>query len=285
MYHMKNILSFEKELILPKCMYPLKNPIEATEKVTDINISEQVTKFLKKMPNTHLLDLEERQDKLLHKLDILYERIKTISSFCKLENHQEPIYKSVANNKPDDIVIILNVETLPWFLNIFLKSVGTINVSWHILSTVPQAKVIKIQDFFKKFQHLYRLQKDAKINFRLIFKHMAKTQIKVSSLSLPIRGTVSIIRYLCLIYKDIVPYDYNNHEVDGLLDIFFQIESTSDKSRQTIISKIFMYSDTWIFNNNFSIVDLAAFNIIKQMPHGYRLVPKKWFSDCENIIL
>ncbi|XP_050345727.1 aminoacyl tRNA synthase complex-interacting multifunctional protein 2-like isoform X2 [Nymphalis io] len=278
MYQMKNILTFENEIVLPKCMYPLKNPIEVSEKVNDINISEQ------KMPNTHLLDLEERQDKLLQKLDILYERIKTISSFCTLENQQGPINKSVAYDKPDDIVLILNVETLPWFLNIFLKTVSSINVSWHILSTVPPGKAKKIKDFFIKFQELYQLKKDAKINFRLIFKHMAKPQMKLSSLSLPIRGTVSIIRYLCLIYKDIVPYEYNNQEVDELLDIFNQIEFTSDENRQTIISKLFLYCDTWILNDNFSIVDLAAFNIIKLMPNGYKFVTKKWLQDCENLI-
>lgn len=31
-------------------------------------------------------ELEERQDLLLKKLDILYEKIKTISSYCKLSN-------------------------------------------------------------------------------------------------------------------------------------------------------------------------------------------------------
>lgn len=45
------------------------------------------------MPNNQLLDLEERQDKLLQKLDILYERIKTISSLCTIKNQHETINK------------------------------------------------------------------------------------------------------------------------------------------------------------------------------------------------
>lgn len=44
---MKNIISFEEEIVLPKCMYRLKNPIDINEKDTEINISDQVTKFLK----------------------------------------------------------------------------------------------------------------------------------------------------------------------------------------------------------------------------------------------
>lgn len=47
MYHMKNIISFENEIVLPKCMYTIKNLIEVSENVTDIKICEQVTKFLK----------------------------------------------------------------------------------------------------------------------------------------------------------------------------------------------------------------------------------------------
>lgn len=35
-----------------------------------------------KMPANQLVDLENRQDKLLKQLDILYERIQKISSLC-----------------------------------------------------------------------------------------------------------------------------------------------------------------------------------------------------------
>lgn len=37
------------------------------------------------MPTNQLIDLEDRQDKLLLKLDILYERIKNISDLCKIK--------------------------------------------------------------------------------------------------------------------------------------------------------------------------------------------------------
>lgn len=48
MYHMKNIVSQEQPIILPKCMYHIRNPIEQCIKdESEINISDQVIKFLK----------------------------------------------------------------------------------------------------------------------------------------------------------------------------------------------------------------------------------------------
>lgn len=72
--------------------------------------------------------------------------------------------------EPQEIVIISNPENLPWFLNIFLKHIKTINVSWHIHSSVPNAKVAKVKAFFKKFQQLYQLKPESNINLRLIYK-------------------------------------------------------------------------------------------------------------------
>lgn len=75
-------------------------------------------------------------------------------------------------------MLILNSENLPWFLNVFLKGAQTLNVSWHIHSTVPSAKVTKVEDFFKKFQDLYKFQTDSKVNFRLIFKGKCLSVLK-----------------------------------------------------------------------------------------------------------
>lgn len=285
MYHMKSIISFENEIVLPKCMYTIKNLIEVSENVTDIKICEQVTKFLKKMPNNQLLDLEERQDKLLQKLDILYERIKTISSLCTVKNQHESTNKIATNISPEEVVLILNSENLPWFLNVFLKGAQTLNVSWHIHSTVPSAKVTKVEDFFKKFQYLYKFQTDSKVNFRLIFKDSTAVELKLSTLGVPIKGTVNILRYLCLTYPNIVPYDYTNYEVDGLLDMCYQIETSSDKNKLNLIPKLFKNDVKWIFKSQFSIVDVAVFNIIKQLQNGTKYVPQQWFNDCEKIVL
>lgn len=48
MYRMKKIINYDDEIVLPKCMYRIKNPNEflKTDDV-NINISEQVIKFLK----------------------------------------------------------------------------------------------------------------------------------------------------------------------------------------------------------------------------------------------
>lgn len=48
MYHMKNIINHEEEVVLPKCMYQVKNSFETLkEDEINIGISDQVNKFLK----------------------------------------------------------------------------------------------------------------------------------------------------------------------------------------------------------------------------------------------
>lgn len=280
MYHMKNLISTNEEIILPKCMYPLKNLANIYQNDIEINISDQ------KMPANQLLDLENRQDKLLIKLDILYERIKKISSLCILNPHiKQELTTNVTEHQ--EIVIILNTENLPWFLNIFLKH-KTLSVSWHIHSSISNAKVAKVKAFFKKFQDLYQLKPESKINLRLIFKsESANPELKVSSLDVPILGNVNIIRYLCLVYNDVVPYDYQDYQLDSFLDICHQLETAPEKKKENYINNIFANnsSSCWVYTDNFSIADLAVFNAIKQMQSGTKSVPKKWLNECEKNIL
>ncbi|CAH2259240.1 uncharacterized protein LOC120624704 isoform X2 [Pararge aegeria] len=281
MYHMKNIVSQEQLLLLPKCMYHIRNSIEeCTKDETDINISDQ------KMPNSQLSELEDRQDKLLAKLDILYERIKNISHLCKINTNEESKKKAVNNIIPEEVVIVLSSNALPWFLNKFLKEVKPLNVTWHLHSSVPTEKIPKIEAFFRKYQDLYRLQMGAKINLRLIFKcESTKPELKFSSLAFPILGAVNIIRYMCLIFDNVAPYDYCNHEVDAMLDLSYQLETASEKSKALLISKLFLECKEWIHRDMFSIIDLAVFNVINQSQNGIKYVPKKWFNNCEKLIL
>ncbi|XP_045785194.1 uncharacterized protein LOC123880871 isoform X2 [Maniola jurtina] len=280
MYHMKNLVSQEQSLVLPKCMYRLRNPIEeCLKEEMEINVCDQ------KMPNTQLIELEGRQDKLLEKLDNLYERIKNISSLCNF-NIEEKTKKDINIICPEEIVVVLNSNILPWFLNKFLKEVPFLNVTWHVHSSVPTEKIPIIEAFFRKYQDLYRVIHGAKINLRLIFKCEPTTpELKFSSLSFPILGAVNIIRYLCLMYDNVAPYDYCNHEVDAMLDSAYQLETASEKSRALLISKIFSQSKEWIYQDRFSIIDLAVFNIINQLQNGSKYVPKKWFNNCEKLIL
>lgn len=69
---------------------------------------------------------------------------------------------------PDEIVVALSPDSLPWFLNILLKEPSlTINLSWHIHSSVPNEKVAKIKAFVKK---LVNNRCNSNINLRLIFQ-------------------------------------------------------------------------------------------------------------------
>lgn len=69
---------------------------------------------------------------------------------------------------PEEIVVALNPDNLPWFLNVLLKEPSlSVNLSWHIHSSVPNEKVAKIKAFVKK---LVNNGCSSNVNLRLIFQ-------------------------------------------------------------------------------------------------------------------
>lgn len=69
---------------------------------------------------------------------------------------------------PEEVVLVLSPDSLPWYLNVLLKETSVaLNILWHIHSSVPTEKVPKINNFVKNIQVL---KNNPKINLRLIFK-------------------------------------------------------------------------------------------------------------------
>ncbi|XP_026329651.1 aminoacyl tRNA synthase complex-interacting multifunctional protein 2-like isoform X2 [Hyposmocoma kahamanoa] len=282
MYRMKKIITYDDEIVLPTCMYRIKNPndfLKADE--ANINISEQG-------PNRKMAELEERQDKLLKKLDILYDRIKTISSICS-QSTTSNTTQATKNLKqtiptPEEIVVVLNPENLPWFLKLLLKESNlAVNVSWHIHSSVPNEKVAKIKAFVNK---LKTTGNSSKINLRLIFRYgSADSELKLSSLGVPIVGNVNILRYLSYVYPSTLPYDPEDYYVDYLLDLCHLLERTPEKNKDAVTKKIFAQHKSWIYKDEFSIVDGAVYNVVKQWQNSTKYVPKSWFDKCEKKFL
>lgn len=281
MYPMKKIVAHDSEILLPKCMYTVKNRtnlILTAEDDTNINISNQVIKFLKGS-NSKMTELEKRQDQLLKKLDNLYDRIKTISSYCNVSHVKE--VKISKNNKaclptPQEVVLITSPDSLPWFLSVILKqSPEPIHMLWHIHSSVPNDKVAKVKNFVNNLPN----SQSSNINLRLIFKCVsADTELKLSSLAVPIIGNVNILRYLSYVYPNVVPYNPDDHQVDYLLDLCHLLERTPEKNKEAIINKLCSQYKDWLYGDEYSIVDLAAFNIVKQWKNIPKSVPKSWFD-------
>lgn len=109
--------------------------------------------------------------------------------------------------------------------------------------------------------------------------------MKFSSLAVPIVGNVNILRYLALVYSSVVPYDYTDYTLDGLLDLCHLLERTPEKNKESIILKLFSQSKDWIYKNQFSIIDIAVYNVIKQLRSKPKSVPKEWFDKCEKLCL
>ncbi|KAI8435033.1 hypothetical protein MSG28_003462 [Choristoneura fumiferana] len=286
MYHMRNIVNHDSEILLPKCMYNLKNIYsfdppnnfnELPEEEINIDVRNQI-------PSGEMADLEVRQDLLLKKLDILYDRIKTISAFCSVDSVQETkiIKKVPVMEIPEEIVLIYSPDCLPWFLKKIIKeSAHPVNVSWHIHSSVPSERVKKILAFVKTFP---KFVNNLKVNIRLIFKCVsADPELKLSSLDVPIVGNVNILRYLSLAFPSVIPYDSEDYNVDSLLDTCHVLERTTEKNKEVLTKKIFSQNKKWINKDEFSILDAATFNILKQWQNSAKYAPKDWLAKCEKL--
>lgn len=253
MYHMKKIIDHDKEIFLPNCMYSVKYRTDLFQEDysdSDIGISAQ--------GSNKMTELEQRQEQLLKKLDTLYDRIKTISTYCKVDNIQET--KTSKPDKclpaPEEVVLVLSPDNWPWYLNLILKKPIDLNISWHIHSSVPNDKVAKIKNYVKNLQET---KSNSTINLRLIFKCVsADTELKISTLDVPIVGNVNILRYLSYVYPSVIPYNTNDHQVEALLDICHLLERASDKNKEALVKKLFANEKNWINGSEFSIVDVAA---------------------------
>ncbi|CAG9096601.1 unnamed protein product [Plutella xylostella] len=280
MYRMKKIITYDEEIPLPKCMYmikPINDPIDSLNQDEEINISQQA-------PNKEMAELVTRQDQLLLKLDLLYEKIKAISSSCKTSSCQQIKSKQLKPDiTPDEVVLTTNAENLPWYIHIILKKISTsVKIYWHIHSSVPTQKVPKIKSFV---QTLQSASNNSGPVVRLIFVNdSADPELKLSSLSLPIVGNVNILRYLSLVFPNEIPYDNEDFTADALLDICHsQLERASEKNKETVVKKLFAEYDGWVYSKQFTIVDLAAFNVIKQWRNCPKYVPKEWFDKMSQL--
>ncbi|KPJ15072.1 hypothetical protein RR48_09099 [Papilio machaon] len=286
MYHMKKIVPVEDNIMLPQCMYYLKNPNNNMKiDEAELNISDQ------RSPNKTIIEIEQRQTQLLQKLDVLYDRIKTISTLCKLDVQPNVVIrKAEMITEPEEIVVVLNPKILPSFLGLFVKKSPNLHVTWHIHSSVSAEDSLKIKDFFKNKPNLTFNNLNAnetgelkkRTNLRLIFKNVsASAELRMSSLDVPLVGIVNILRFLCLLYPTVLQYDQNDYFVDNLLDQCHLLEKTSGKHMEDIITQIFSQCKEWIYKNEFSIVDVATFIII-QMNGVTKSVSKTWYNKCEK---
>lgn len=104
-------------------------------------------------------------------------------------------------------------------------------------------------------------------------------------MGVPIVGNVNILRYLSYVYPSVLPYDSEDYYVDYLLDLCHLLERTPEKNKDAVTKKIFTERKTWIYKDEFSVVDVAVYNVVKQWQNSTKYVPKSWFDNCENKFL
>lgn len=124
------------------------------------------------------------------------------------------------------------------------------------------------------------------IYLQLLYKCIsvsADTELKLSSLAIPIVGNVNILRYLAFVYPHIISYDSTNHQMDNLLDLCHLLERTPEKNKEALVNKLCSQRKEWLYGNEFSIVDLAAYNVFKQWKNVPKYIHKPWFDKCEKL--
>lgn len=117
----------------------------------------------------------------------------------------------------------------------------------------------------------------------MYFSVSADTELKMSSLATPIIGDVNVLRYLSILFPKIFP-SIEDFTMDHLLDLCYMMQKCTDKNKEVIGKKLFSQYNNWICNKQFTIVDIAVYNVVKQMNFIPKYVPSDWFTKYEQLL-
>lgn len=299
MYRLKPTITYDDEIILPNCMYTLKNingdPFinDRCEKVAkragSLDISDQVIRFLKQ-PLNEMTELELRQVKLLEQLEDLQKQIMNVKSQCKIANTPRTEgcpakAKRNVDNLPNEIVINVSTKNLPYSLVLLQEMLANefiLSLNFHIHSTVPLEEVKVINNFVNEIK-LKKVQK-GDLNVRIIFKNVGdNTELIVNStMGIPIIGEVNILRYLARLLPAHISYD-EKAETDNILDMchLIQRSSTPSKDKQDYLKTLL--SSLQKAGKNLNILDIITYSLVRQVgkvpgsvpAHIAKWIPKK----------
>lgn len=283
MYPLKPILT-EQNIDLPTSMYKMK-PINT-------NIMENSCDSKNNCAEKSQVELlEERQNRILKKLDELKETLLSMRGDLKLcskpaqqPQSQQKSTKVKVQKKPIDVnnlaEIVINVhpKNIPYSILAFRNSFKDrlyLDVDVFTHSSISDSDFNELtKDFTEKIKKpLENTAKLPTLKITIIWKDVETTQfISSPSKFIPIYGEINIIRYLNRVgpsehYYEIDDFQANLH--DQVLDICYQLSKKhTDKERQQYIQQLSQRLGKDQFYNNsssLSISDIAVSSILKKL--------------------
>lgn len=131
------------------------------------------------------------------------------------------------------------------------------------------------------------------LNFKkkLFFFTVSDLELKSELSTCPISGEVNFLRYLSRL---VVTHNYENADavgtnlIDSILDLCHMLSHQSPREAQATISNLgdHLTNGPWFLNKKDpSLVDIAAWCVIKRL--NSKLPPNlaKWFQNCERTFL
>ncbi|XP_033215228.1 probable aminoacyl tRNA synthase complex-interacting multifunctional protein 2 isoform X2 [Belonocnema kinseyi] len=295
MYALKPIITLPSSLKSKNVMYEMKSIHEAhqlngnhspLEDSIVSQVKDQVTFFLKE-PNPDLTLLENRQEKILSQLAELKQQIAHLFVVLKSTNCSKSSVEDVSKPVNVDIILTANPKKAPYSILALttLWSDSSFRIQTHVHSTitgtVPEFAIQKDEN---------NTQKNV-INLRLIWKDVSDLELKSELSTCPISGEVNFLRYLSRLIQS---HNYENADpvetnlIDSILDLCHMLSHQSPREAQATISILgdHLTNGPWFLNKKDpSLVDIAAWSLIKRLNSKLPSSLAKWFQNCEKTFL
>ncbi|CRK92954.1 CLUMA_CG006577, isoform A [Clunio marinus] len=280
MFHLKPIL-VDQKIDFPTCMYHLK-PINT-------NLNESMDNSINKSDKSEVEMLEEKQNRILKKLDELKQTLMSMRGDMKGNNKSNhPAQerkitsssvikgKAIDINNLTDIVINVHPSNVPFsILALENQWRGRLNIEVMIFthSTIQESDFTKAaKEFGAKVSSSIPQSNLATLKIIIIWKNVETTQMLTSPTSIPVYGEMNIIRYLNRIGPNEFSYEVDNqfaNVFDNILDICDQIlKQPSSKDRQSYIQQLSQYlgkNQFFINSPSIGIADIAASTTLKKL--------------------
>jgi len=272
MYAVKEIFKLDEKILLPTCMYYVKNINASSTNVSSESNDDRAV---------HLL--EDRQEKILNQLEQLKRQLQAIRKANCADDEVN------LDGLKEEVVIQANPKYPPYSTLVLLKWMGA-KISVGAQSLV-HSSVLEPDESLKHFFHPSFSQHKSKCNIflRLIWTNAVDVDplILINPIAqVGIKGEVNILRYLCNVVKLDASDACEATAIDAILDqVHGSIIHGSNKERQAAVKQFNARfgKHSWLAANVPTIADLAAWSALCQCNLIATAPPsiKKWVSAIE----
>ncbi|KAF5272118.1 hypothetical protein FQA39_LY01200 [Lamprigera yunnana] len=303
MYKTRQIIKHDVDVVLPNCMYGMKNIHAYGDDVGPLgdhispfedsaNISNQVMQVLKSLQDCpEMNNLIERQERILQQLDVLRQQMIDLKTDLNKSNDKN-LTTTMLHNVPmlPNIVINANPQYPPYSLLLIKKICGhlfNISITTHLHSSVSALPECA-HDFINILNSLKNKVELPTFSIRLIWKNVGPSlEFLVSKL--PITGEPNMLRFLARLVPGLLRYENetNLHEIDSALDLSYCLAQAKTKTDRMgfiqALNKKLGKGKFMCNSSELTIADIAAYSAVKQITtNEITQNMSKWLQRCET---